>query len=221
MQESLQTSHKYNLWKGQLEKNRLNIHNIKEVFTLHRHNGEALFAVVMADATTPEGDKIPPICFIKGQVVSVLVCLIDRDTGEKYALLVRQRRICTGGYIYETVAGMVDKDDHPHDVAVRETEEESGLAVIPAQVKLLNQEPLYVSTGTSDEGMFFFYCELEMSKEEIFTYHNNQQGVLSEHERIYTHIAPLQEAKKLVTNTNGLLNIYLYEEMKRAEYLSY
>ena len=27
-----------------------------------------------------------------------------------------------------------------------------------------------------------------------------------------THVATIAEAKKLVANTNGLLNIYLYEE---------
>lgn len=212
MKEELTRSHKFKLWKSHLEVNGLNIHNIEEVYTRYRYNGEALFSLVMLDATTPEGDKIPPICFIKGEIVSVLIALIDRETKEKFLLLVKQRRICHGGFTYEHVAGMVDRDDNPHDVAVRETEEESGLQVNKSQVISLNAEPLIVSSGTSDEALYFYYCELEMSREEINSYQGRQLGVDHEHERIYTHIATIPEAKKLITNTNSLLNIYLYLE---------
>ena len=212
MKEKLTEAHKFKLWKSNLIANGLTIHNIEEVFTRFRHNGEALFSLVMLDATTPEGDKIPPICFIKGQIVSVLICLIDEATKDKYLLLVKQRRICHGGYVFEHVAGMVDIDDDPHDVAVRETEEESGIQVDKSQVILLNEEPLYASSGTSDEALFFYYCELEMSKEKIMSYHDRQMGVDHEHERIYTHVTTIPESLKLITNTNGLLNVYMYLE---------
>jgi len=215
MQESLQEAHKFQLWKNNLIKNGLKIHDIEEIYTRHRHNGEALFSLVLLDATTPEGDKIPPICFLKGTVISILICLIEKETKKKYALLVRQRRICSGGMVYETVAGMVDKDDDPHEVAVKETAEETGLQVDPKSVNRLGDEPYYVSTGTSDEAMYFYFAELEMSKEEIMSYHNVEQGIVSEHEHIYTHVCPLSEAKRLITNTNGLLNVYMYEEMLR------
>ncbi|MDW3650028.1 MAG: NUDIX hydrolase [Bacteroidia bacterium] len=215
MQESLQDAHKFKLWKNNLIENGLDIHEIKEVYTRPRHNGEVLFSLVMLDATTPEGKKIPPICFLKGTVISILICLIDKDTKEKYALLVKQRRICNGAMVYETVAGMVDKDDDPFDVAVKETEEETGLKIDPAIVHRLGDEPLYVSTGTSDEAMYFYYAELELSYEEIMSYHNVEQGIISEHEHIFTHVCPLADAKKLITNTNGLLNVHMYEDVLR------
>ncbi|MEM6807407.1 MAG: NUDIX hydrolase [Bacteroidota bacterium] len=215
MQESLQDAHKFKLWKKNLLENGLDIQEIEEIYTRHRHNGEALFSLVMLRATTPEGDKIPPVCFIKGRVISILVCLIDKESGERYALLVKQRRICNGGMLYETVAGMVDKDDDPHEVAVKETAEETGLAIDPAIVHRIGDEPIYVSTGTSDESMYFYYAELELSKEEIMSYHDVEQGVISEHEHIFTHVCLLSEAKKLVNNTNALLNIYMYEEILR------
>lgn len=214
MQEKLTQSHKFNLWKSNLEKNGLKINDIEEVFTRYRYNGEALFSLVMLDAVTPEGDKIPPICFLKGEIVSVLICLIDKDTREEYLLLVKQRRICNGGYIYEHVAGMVDRDDDPHEVAVRETEEESGIQVDKSQVILLNEEPLYASSGTSDEALYFYYCELEMTGEEIDSFKGKQMGVEHEHERIFTHVATINEAKRLITNTNGLLNLHMYLEVR-------
>ena len=215
MQESLQDAHKFKLWKKNLIENGLDIHEIEEVYTRHRHNGEVLFSLVMLDATSPEGKKIPPICFLKGTVISILICLIDKATQEKYALLVKQRRICNGAMVYETVAGMVDKDDDPFDVAVKETEEETGLKIDPAIVHRLGNEPLYVSTGTSDEAMYFYYAELELSYDEIMSYHNVEQGIISEHEHIFTHVCPLADAKKLITNTNGLLNVHMYEDVLR------
>lgn len=213
MTESLQEAYKFHRWKNLLAENGLTIHHIEEKYTRHGHKGQLLFSTVLLDATTPEGDKIPPICFLKGVVVCVLVCLIDEATGDKYNLLVKQRRICTGGYIYEQVAGMVDRDDDAHEVAVREVAEETGLTVKPEQVLPLHQEPLYPSTGTSDETMYMYYCELTMSREQIFSYHALETGVEAEHEKIFTHVATFPEAKRLIKNVNGLMNIYLYEEM--------
>lgn len=212
MEKSLSAAHKFKLWKNNLVKNGLKINGIEEVYTKFKHDGDALFSLVMLDATTPEGDKIPPICFLKGQIVSVLICLIDVDTQEKFLLLVKQRRICNGDYIYEQVAGMVDGSDHPHDVALREVEEETGLIVSKNQVHLLNEEPYYCSTGTSDEALFFYYVELEVTADQIASYHNNKHGLESEHERIFTHVATIPESMRLITNTNGLLNIYMYLE---------
>lgn len=212
MKEALSDSFKYQLWVDNLRQQGLEIHEIEEIYTRYRHNGEALFGLVLVDATTPEGDKIPPICFIKGQVVSALVVLIDEATAEKHLLLVKQRRICNGGMIYETVAGMVDRDDDPHSVAVREIAEETGLAVDPEQVIALHEAPYYVSTGTSDEAMYFFYTELHLPLTKIRSYHALETGVDHEHEKIFTHVCSIPEAKRLITNTNSLLNLHLYLE---------
>ncbi len=220
MPEELRQSAKYRRWESLLRQNDLDIHRIEEVYTRHNHKGEVLFSLLMLDATTPEGDKIPPICFLKGTVVCVLVCLIDEATGDRYNLLVKQRRIATGGYIYEQVAGMVDVDDDPHQVAVREVAEETGIAVQPEQVILLNEAPLYPSTGTSDEALYYYYCELTMSREQIFTYHANETGVEDEHERIYTHVATFPEAKHLIENANGIINLYMYQEAVGLNLLS-
>ena len=113
---------------------------------------------------------------------------------------------------------MVDRNDDPHAVAIKETKEETGLEVRPEQVIRLNDEPYFPSSGTSDEALYFYYCELEMTADEIRDFHNKKMGVESEHERIFTHVCSITEAKRLITNTNGLLNIYLYEE-KRQEML--
>ncbi|MEO0897221.1 MAG: NUDIX domain-containing protein [Bacteroidota bacterium] len=212
MQEALTNSSKFKLWKRNLEKNGLDIHGMEEKYSRIWRNGEVLFSLVLLDASPPEGKKIPPVCFLKGEVCCIMVILIDEATGEKFNLLVKQRRICHGGFVYEQVAGLVDEGEQPLEVAVREVEEETGLKVKPEQVIQLNEEPYYPSTGTSDEAMYYFYCELTMPKDQIIALGGQETGLASEHEQIFTHLATIPEAFDLIKNPNGVLNIVLYQK---------
>ncbi|RRB07733.1 NUDIX hydrolase [Larkinella rosea] len=208
--ELLADAPKFRFWQQQAETNGLVINHIHEFYVRHRHNGEVLFAMLEVDANTPEGDKIPPALFLKGHAVSVLVCLIDQDTKEKYVVLVRQRRICDGSHTYEHPAGMVDTTDDPQEVAAREVGEEIGLALKPEELTRLNNRLLFPSTGTSDEAMHYFYVEREMPRQQILDFHHKDMGVASEFERITTAVTTLPEAHKLITNINGLLIHFLY-----------
>ncbi|MPR32840.1 NUDIX hydrolase [Salmonirosea aquatica] len=209
-EEKLADAHKFQLWKSKLESNGLDVHSIEEVYSRRKGNGEILFSLLMTDATTPEGDKIPPICFLKGEVVCVLICFIEKQSREKYLLLVRQRRICDGSHTYEHPAGMLDSESDPAAVAAREVHEETGIVVPKEKLTRLLNHPCYPSTGTSDEAMYFFFCEIELPLEEIRGYHDQSMGVESDHERITTYVAPFAEGHRLITNTNGILLDYLY-----------
>lgn len=208
--ETLVEAPKFQRWKKELSSHGVDLHGVEEIHTLHRHNGEVLFSLVSVDARTQEGDKLPGLCFLKGMVVSVLVCLIDEATGEKFLLLIRQRRLCNGEELLEQVAGMVDGDDQPLNAATREVIEEVGLAVNPEDLVLLNEKPYFPSSGTSDEAMYFYYVEKTMGREEIFQYDGRQMGVISEHERIITTVMTIPQALATMTNANGLLVIYKY-----------
>lgn len=210
-EEKLEEAPKFKLWKKHLEENGLKIHGIEEKHTRRRYNGEVLFSTLLLDATTPEGDKIPPICFLKGEVVCVLICLVDLATKEKYLLLVKQRRIADGGFTFEHPAGMVDAKQTPAEIAVQEVHEETGIHISEEQlVNLSPSKRLFPSTGTSDECMYFFFCEIEMSLEQIHSYENKKMGTEYEFERITTHVFPFAEGHKLINNTNGMLLNYLY-----------
>lgn len=208
--EPLEEAHKFRYWKSQMEANGMKINAIKDAYIRRRHNGEVLFAMLEVDADTPEGDKIPPALFLKGHAASMLVCLIDKDTREKFVVLVKQRRIADGSQIYEHPAGMVDASDDPGDVAAREIGEEIGLTVTADELTKLNPRVWYPSTGTSDEGMHFFYIEKEMSRDEIMAFHLKNMGSEDEHERITSVVATIPESHKLITNVNGLLLNFLY-----------
>ena len=208
--EKLEEAPKFRFWKQNAESNGLKINKIVTFYIRRRHNGEVLFAMLEVDADTPEGDKIPPALFLKGHAVSVLVCLIDQETDEKFVVLVRQRRISDGSYTYESPAGMVDADDDPADVAARELGEEIGLDVTADELTQLNSRLWFPSTGTSDEGMYYYYLERKMPRELIREFHHKDMGNQAESEHITTAVTTLPEAHKLVTNINGLLLHYLY-----------
>jgi len=208
--QALEDAPKFRFWKSQMETNGLTINEVREKYIRRRHNGEVLFAMLEVDADTPEGDKIPPALFLKGHAASVLVCLIDADTSEKFVVLVRQRRISSGEQTYEHPAGMVDADDAPDEVAARELGEEIGLETTAAELTKLNPRLWFPSTGTSDEAMHFFFIERTLPREEIMAFHHKNMGNASEFERITTVVTTLPEAHKLVNNVNGLLIHFLY-----------
>ena len=211
MSEKLEDAHKFKLWKSNLELNGLKINAIEEKYPRRRYNGEVLFSLLMLDAETPEGDKIPPVCFLKGEVVSILISLIDELTNEKYLILVKQRRIAEGGFTYEHPAGMVDGTITPAQIALQEVKEETGIEITPGQLfPLQNGTRLFPSTGTSDECMYFYFCELVLPKTKIDELNNKNMGTDYEFERITTVVLPFLEAHKKINNTNGLLLNYLY-----------
>lgn len=211
MLEKLEDAHKFKLWKNNLLANGLKINKIDEHYTRHRYNGEVLFSLLMLDAETPEGDKIPPICFLKGEVVCVLVCLINEATKEKFLLLVKQRRIAEGGFTYEHPAGMVDGSMTPLAIAVQEVREETGLHISENQLMdLMAGKRGFPATGTSDEAIYLYACEIEMTTEQIAALNDQAMGTDYEFERITTHVVPFVAGHRLINNTNALLLNYMY-----------
>jgi 8-oxo-dGTP pyrophosphatase MutT (NUDIX family) len=136
--------------------------------------------------------------------------LIDEKTKEKYLLLVKQRRICDGSLTYEHPAGMLDSESDAYKVAAKEVWEETGIELTQSQLVQLLDFPAYPSSGTCDEAMYYFYCEIELPKEKISSYDDQFMGEASEHERITTCVLPFVEGHRLINNVNGLLLNFLY-----------
>lgn len=210
MAEQLKEAHKFRIWEKKISDNGLSVNYIDELYSRRKPNGEILFSLLYTDAITPEGNKIPPICFLKGEVVCVLVCLVDEVSRNKYMLLVRQRRICDGSLTYEHPAGMLDSESDPAVVALREVHEETGLEIKKDDLVCVSPEPLFPSTGTSDEAIYLFYCEVTVPYETILSMHGKNTGEISDNEHITTHIIPFAEGHRLISNTNNLLLNFLY-----------
>lgn len=203
---------KYQNWLRHLDENQITLHSAEPIH-VHRAQkyGSVLYALLQVDAQTPEGTKLNPICFLKGDAVSILVVLIDQQTAEKYVVLVRQRRISDGSLTFEHPAGMIDEEDSsPQEVAVRELGEETGLPIEPSDVMPLFNGPLFSATATSDETLYFFYVERRMPLADIKALEGRSTGKEGENEHTYLHIVTFPEAQRQVANLHGVLGHLLY-----------
>ncbi|MFD1140100.1 NUDIX hydrolase [Larkinella insperata] len=209
-QEPFQDSFKFKAWQQKLEHNQIRLNQVQDVYTRHGNEGQVLHSLVKLDATAPDGAKLSPLCMIKGDAISVLVVLIDEETEDKFVLMVRQRRVCDGSETYEHPAGMIDEGETPPEVALRELQEETGLEFASEELQSLGPKPWYSATSTSDEALYFFYCERRMNSRAIRELHGQSTGKASEQEQTRLHVAPLAEAHGLVSNLHGVLGHLLY-----------
>jgi len=95
----------------------------------------------------------------RGQAAGIVLYDPDRDT----AVLIEQFRLPAllaraSPWQIEVVAGLVDAGETPQTVAIRETREESGLALEGELVPIQRYLP---SPGASDESVFLFCARID------------------------------------------------------------
>ncbi len=95
----------------------------------------------------------------RGRAVAVLLYDPDRDC----VVLVEQFRLPallagSSPWQLETVAGLVDRDERAEAVAVRETQEEAGIALTGAPIPIQSYLP---SSGGSDESVMLFCARVD------------------------------------------------------------
>ncbi len=127
--------------------------------------------------------------FVRGNVVGVL----PYDPVNDKILLVEQFRIGarhqdTGPWLMEIVAGMIDTDETPAEVAVREAQEEAGLEL--QDLQLIAQ--YLASPGASTEEVFLYFAETDLSDA------GGIYGLEKEDEDILTHVVSATDAINMV-----------------------
>lgn len=129
------------------------------------------------------------LTFERGDSVAVLIFNPKRQ----HILLVNQFKYPTyekgPGWITETVAGMVEKNESPESAARREVEEETGYKV----GKLEHISTFYVSPGGSSERIILYYAEVDATNKI-----EAGGGVASEDEDIMTVELSLTDALKQI-----------------------
>lgn len=208
--ENLENSLKFKQWKIALESESIEINYFEEKSTIRKSNGDVLFSMLESKTSTPEGGSLPSIAVLRGQFVSVLVVLHEKETSYKYILMVKQRRVANGQYFYEHPAGMCDSESIPSLVASKEVKEETGLTIDIDKLVPLNTDLLYSSPGLLDESGFFYYIDLELTSEEISALNGKETGASDEAENICLYVADISEAMQLTKSITALLHIYLY-----------
>jgi 8-oxo-dGTP pyrophosphatase MutT (NUDIX family) len=207
----MKDSVKYRNWLSRLKSEGINVRSVEELQTIRSPRGNVLFSMIKTDAVDSDGVPLLPVVVLRGHFVSVMTHLVDTATDEKFMLLVKQRRVATGGWFYEHPAGMCDEDSDPLAVAVKEVKEETGLEMERADIVALNERPFYSSPGLLDEGGYFFYCRVETDRAVIDQFRGKATGAADESEFIHTVVLPDNQALPLIESGPSLLNYYLYK----------
>jgi ADP-ribose pyrophosphatase len=150
----------------------------------------------------------------RGQAVAIVLYDPDRDT----VVLIEQFRLPAllagaSPWQIEVVAGLVDSDERPETVAIRETREESGLALDGELVPIQRYLP---SCGASDESVFLFCARVDS------TLAAGVHGVLAEGEDIRVVVKTLAEVENLLDAgaiENGHTLVALYWLLRHRERL--
>lgn len=143
--------------------------------------------------------------FVRGNAAAVLLYDPDRDT----VVLVEQFRLAAhlAGYTawqLEIVAGIVETDSSPVEVARRETREEADLAIIGELVPI---HRYLTSPGGTTEVVDLFCGRVDSAAA------GGIHGLADEHEDIRVVVKTLDEAMELVRNgtiANGFALFALY-----------
>lgn len=149
--------------------------------------------------------------FVRGNVVGV----IPYDPRTDSVVLLEQFRIgamyeSPDPWLMEIVAGMIDTDETPEQVAIREAREEAGLTL--EKVELVSH--YLASPGASTEEVFIYYAEADL--EDIAGHY----GLHSEQEDIRAMVVPATQAfdwidARIIKNALSIIGLQ-WLKLKRA-----
>jgi ADP-ribose pyrophosphatase len=149
--------------------------------------------------------------FVRGNVVG----LIPYDPVNDSILLLEQFRIGAmhqhpDPWLTEIVAGMIDTDETPEQVAIREAKEEAGLDL--TSVRLVSH--YLASPGASTEEVFIYYAETDLSGV------GGHFGLAAENEDIRAAVFSAEHAfdmldKRIIKNALSVIGLQ-WLKLKRA-----
>ena len=161
----------------------------KDVFTITETN------LRFEQFKGPMSDSVRRLVFERGDSVAAL--LLNRDT--QRVILTEQFRYPTyekgPGWLYEVVAGMINKDEQEEDAIRREIREEIGYQTH----ELTHIATFYVSPGGSSERIVLYYAEVG-NADRI----SSGGGKASEHEDIRQVAMKLPELWQALENNTIL-----------------
>lgn len=179
-----------------------------------RRDGGLLFAMIEAEGLDPEGKPLLPYVLLRGAACVVVPVARNRDTGEKRFVMILQRRVGSGDLSLEFPAGMVDAGEAPLAAAARELLEETGLGAGDAEARVelvpLWDRALHSSPGLSDEHLYFYAAEFELSDADYRALEGGDAGHAAEGEHIVTTLRTAEQARAEVTSVQPLLALDLH-----------
>ncbi|MFT5047374.1 MAG: ADP-ribose pyrophosphatase [Porticoccaceae bacterium] len=140
------------------------------------------------------GDMTGPIdveLFVRGDVVG----LLPYDPVSDQVALIEQFRIGAmhnkpDPWLVQIIAGMIDTDETPEQVVIREAKEEAGIELVG--VELISR--YIASPGASTEEVYVFYAETDLSQV------GGTHGLMEEDEDILVKVMSADDAIALLDN---------------------
>ena len=150
----------------------------------------------------------------RGDAVALMLYDPDRDS----VVLVEQFRLPallagSSPWQIEAAAGMIDRDETPEAVALRETREETGLSLIGEPIRIQRYLP---SAGGSDESLVLFCGHVDS------TLAAGVHGLEEEHEDIRVVVKTVAEIEALLDSgavENGHTLVALYWLLRHRDRL--
>lgn len=208
--QSVEKSIPFLRWKNKIYDNfdvsEIIIHN---VFMFGKRVG---FIIVEAKATL-NGKFVPGIAMLRGDSVSIMPIL--KCNGKEYTTLVTEPRIPVGNPALSALpAGMVDNDT-VQCAAIKELGEEIGTDINISEDKLVDLGTFPLSAGGCDENIQLYAFEYNVTKEQLDSLHDRQNGVGTENEQITVKVVEFDE----IPHINGLdarsvLSYFLWKNRK-------
>jgi len=168
------------------------------------------------------GVRIPGIVVLRGQAVALLIVITDADTGEEFAILTEQPRVPTGRVLLEIPAGMVDGEGNLRGVAVKELEEECGIAartedlVDLVELAFGGTAPgIFMSGGLCDESIRLYLWRVAMPHARVAELEGRLGGA-DAHEQITLRIVRFADVWRLAPDAKSLSSLALYANLRAA-----
>lgn len=213
--EALLRAPKYRAWKRSVARNGCALRSVESLQELSKPDGSLLFALLRTRMEDPQGRPLPAYALIRGHAVLIVTEVINRASGERKFLMLRQWRIGNGGEALEFPAGMLDEDvGDPLGVALKELKEETGLVARRDQMIPLAERPLFSSPGLDDEAIHYFGCSLELSPDEFASLQGGETGKAEEQEYIRMELRDYPDALKEVDSLQVRLGFALWFEYR-------
>lgn len=188
---------------------------IESIDRLH-HNNEIFMIKLKADLILPSGVPFIPTIILRHSAVAGL-CVLTCEN-KKYIVLVNQPRIPVGKTVFELPAGMVDDKKNPSEVILRELEEEAQLqtliGITADMIKPLGKGAYNSSPGFTNENVYLFYLDAEITKEQFQLLQDRNTGLVEEGESITVKIIPYDDLAIFCNDVKTLSALYLYEHLK-------
>lgn len=195
---------------------------IQSVDTIMRKGKEeVLFLKIKISVTDKSGRSLPGIVFLRGPAVGILIIFQTKE--HDYVALIESVRSAIGIASYpELPAGMIDNENNVLRVALRETEEETG--VIPNAGEMIDMtktffkekwDGIYPSPGACDELIKLFLYRQKSSEAEVKKMQSRKTGVAIENEHLKLRIVRLEELCRITPDVKAHCAYMMYTMLKK------